>query len=363
MPLTRQSKIAILKVAEVINKIADLRDKLVEDQQARIARIRDAHFQELESSEKKLIEALEPFFLSQGASITDALSRIEEGPVIGSMIFEPSDWHSKLIDAALPVLAETSAQAMINELSRLGVDFDDYKKKSVSGSDWLDEPGDSPLEEISFVAGAGEISMGFLRQYPSWMQQAIRANLEETFAQDYWKDINETTLRDINLILQEGAIGGQSIRDIAKSISQKLSSSSDYVIQRARNIARTEMGHALNGARSMAMDALIEEAGVDVPMKKQWLSILSDTTRDTHAHLDGVPSDEDDRWYLGGVYCRWPGDVVLPARERCNCQCSLVLIFGMTEVEARELIGQYTERIATKKSLKSLSQHTRIQGI
>jgi len=119
-------------------------------------------------------------------------------------------------------------------------------------------------------------------------------------------------------------------------------------------------GNALNGARKASINRLVEDVGDDVPMRSTWLSVLANTTRDTHANLDGTPCDKDGMWRLGGVKIPWPSHVSLPAKERCNCMCSLTIDFGMNESAAHEAIQEYYDRVDDyeAKSVKHLpGQH------
>ena len=75
-----------------------------------------------------------------------------------------------------------------------------------------------------------------------------------------------------------------------------------------------------------------------------WLSVLGNTTRDTHAGLDGVPAGADNRWALGGVRVRWPADINLPVEERANCRCTVNSEFGMDDAIAWRLIEEYEGR-------------------
>lgn len=131
---------------------------------------------------------------------------------------------------------------------------------------------------------------------------------------------------------------------MAKEMQPSISPNEKYGKMRGRRIARTESGHALNGSRSDAIDGLSRELGPDLPIKRVWLSVLGNTTRDTHADLDGVPADANGEWSLGGVQCRWPADVSLPPGERCNCQCTVVSEFGMSDESTAEAIDEYNQR-------------------
>ena len=197
-----------------------------------------------------------------------------------------------------------------------------------TATDWLDR------NELTLPSD-------FVSDMPRWLQDNIAKQLKESFDQDYWEGMAQTTQDDIEAVLRTMS-EGESISSMAKTIKEKLGT--EYYHNRARNIARTEAANALNGARWSVYDDLMREVGPQVPMKMQWLSVLGTTTRDTHAHLDGVPADKDGLWYLGGKRIPWPGHYSLPPGERCNCQCTISIAFGMTEEEAIPLIQDYYQR-------------------
>ena len=100
------------------------------------------------------------------------------------------------------------------------------------------------------------------------------------------------------------------------------------------------------------MDQLAEELGPQVPIKATWLSVLADTTRDTHAMLDGVPADADGLWNLSGYMVPWPSHTSLPAGERINCMCTILEEFGLDDDQARQLIQEHTERVQEHETEK-----------
>lgn len=357
MRRSSQIKLALLQTALILEKVANLKSKKAEEE--RIQRVLSSYADERSKVEDSFTAHLQKFFSSQTSQIVEKISVLEELPAQVTDLFDLKKLNKEFLDLFVPLVALTLAEAAMAELKRLGADLKLIQNKSVDGSDWIgDDTSDASLDEIVFNFGDATISMGFLREYPEWMKREIRSQLKETFEQDYWKEINEQTLKDVELKILEGVFEGKSIADITSALSAYFVDDGEYSLQRARLIARTEIGHVLNAARSMSMDALIQAAGPDVPMKKQWRSVLSITTRDTHANLDGVSANENNRWLLGGVYCRWPGDIVLPAKERCNCQCTVVMAFGLSEEDATRLIESYSERllkmtfIARKKEQK-----------
>ncbi|MGO8691543.1 MAG: phage minor head protein, partial [Thermoguttaceae bacterium] len=222
-------------------------------------------------------------------------------------VFNPKDWHDKLVNRLLPVMAVGMAKAMVGQMLAMGVDIRGKRRKergkkggpgskSFRGTkstamEWLAKhPKDIDkfermMEDVD-VAG-----MGILLELPLAMKKQIVDLLRESFSQDYWDGISETTGGAAELILESGLQEGDSIASMAKEIKEALGGD-DYAGVRARNIARTESGGALNGARSASMEQLQEDVP-QVPMKRVWLSVLGPTTRDTHAEADGLPEDED----------------------------------------------------------------------
>jgi carbonic anhydrase/acetyltransferase-like protein (isoleucine patch superfamily) len=221
-------------------------------------------------------------------------------------------------------------------------------------TEWLDEhPEDiAKLEEL--LADLG-LPYQVYTELPTWMKKNIVSKLKESFQQDYWAKISEATAGDVERWLLAGLQEGASIREMAQQMAYSfMEETGKYAMRRAENIARTESGNALNGARKGVMDQLQADLGDRVPMRAAWLSVLGNTTRDSHAHLDGVPADKNGMWNLSGYQIPWPGHFSLPASERCNCQCSIVNEIGMLDAEAAQLISEYGERLEAGASREEL---------
>ena len=243
---------------------------------------------------------------------------------------------------------QTSGKSTRNDRRRRG-DFgqdlgqDWQGEKATTATEWLDGMGVELLDQ-EFNTPGGKVSIGVATEIPDTLAKSIQERLTETFKQPYWAKVNQTTHNDIEHYLRTGLANGQSIETMARNMAPDLLETGGYALRRAKLIARTESGNALNGARSAAIDDMIADMGLGSMVKKAWLSVLGDTTRDTHADLDGVPADANGKWLLGGVRCRWPGDVVLPVGERASCQCTLVTEFGMQDATAQQLIQDYEKR-------------------
>lgn len=164
----------------------------------------------------------------------------------------------------------------------------------------------------------------FPTEMPAWLREAAQDFILETFEEDYWLRINETTRLDIEGVLYRAIEDGKSIRDIAKEIQERTGNA--YSRARATNVARTETTGAMSRGHVSAMHEAYD--GIDgIEPAKEWLSILGTTTRDEHAAADGqqVPLDAD--FEVGGEACQHPGDARLSAAMRCNCACSIVSSF------------------------------------
>jgi len=232
-----------------------------------------------------------------------------------------------------------------------------------TATQWLlnNQSAADQLDQMLIEAG---LPLDILTEYPDWMKEDVAKQLLESFNQPYWNDIAETFKGDAERYLRRGLDEGWSIRRIANSISEQLG---DMALARATNIARTEAANALNGARRASMGAMIEElspefGGGNVPIRPVWLSVLGNTTRDSHADLDGVPADKDGMWELAGYRIPWPGHISLPPSERCNCQCTITVEFGLQDREAERLIQEYGRRVERQgKSIKHLpGQHNQM---
>ena len=256
-------------------------------------------------------------------------------------------WTDELKVAALPVLAASMAKAAAGQLMAMGVDVRQVPDKKRVGksaaTDWLDENKDRLDDLEALVEQAGVEGFGLMWELPDSLKARIVERLRETFAQDYWEGIAETTDGAVNAVLETGLQEGWSMRDIAEAIREGPGGEA-YSRSRAMLIARTESGWALNAARSDAMEDVREAVGDRVPMRRVWLSVLGTTTRATHADLDGVPEDDNGEWELAGVKITAPADPALPVEERANCQCTVTMEFGMQAAEARELIQEYYAR-------------------
>jgi hypothetical protein len=283
--------------------------------------------------------------------LTDTKSSSEIADILVNLVSNHPKWKKELVDAIMPFVVLRMAESATAEFQMLGVDIRGLKSISLldtksTASEWLENyEGDTQeLNNMMLAAGAAlPIGIGVWTELPESFKQSISEAVGESFSQDYWNAISQTTVDDIKNILEEGLKEGQSIRTMSATIASTLGSGS-YAKMRATRIARTESANALNAGRSASMVRLQNDLGPQVPMKRTWMSVLAANTRDSHASLDGVPEDVDGMWLLAGIRIPYPGHWSLPAGEKINCLCTLIMEFGMQDTEAASLIQDYYNR-------------------
>lgn len=108
---------------------------------------------------------------------------------------------------------------------------------------------------------------------------------------------------------------GTSPEDIGTLLRKDFNILSDV---KSRQIARNEVGSALNGGRHLQM----EEDGVDM---REWLSSRDGRVRESHDAIDGETVGLDEVFSNG---CRFPQDPEGPPDETILCRCIEMPVFG-----------------------------------
>jgi hypothetical protein len=288
-----------------------------------------AQRQEYAKTEKALTQALIPFFEQQLESAARELTKLDtsksfddEAESFAKLIFDPSEWKAELIDRTLPVLVKAMLETAVETLETLGIPVRSKSKPppatKSTASEWLESADQAmPLPEEFDLPDGDTFSMEFAVEYPDWMKREIAEQLKESYEGDWWDKVSDTTRSRLETVMRNGLREGHSISWMAASIRGL---GSTFPVHRARNIARTETGNALNSARDVSIKGLKEELGPEgVKVGKSWLSVLGTTTRDTHADADGQLADEEGNFNVGGYMVPYPAHFSLPPSERCNC--------------------------------------------
>ncbi len=119
----------------------------------------------------------------------------------------------------------------------------------------------------------------------------------------------------IQSVMTQSILQGESIPRIAKRISSTVSTRNDAAAVR---YARTATTAAQNAGR---VDGYKRAEDMGIQMQQEWIATLDDHVRDSHALLHGETVE------VGGTFsngCRYPGDPQGPASEIWNCRCTLV---------------------------------------
>lgn len=84
---------------------------------------------------------------------------------------------------------------------------------------------------------------------------------------------------------------------------------------RGRMIARTESHSSSNASTQMAAKS------TRLPLKKEWITSMSDRTRETHMIANGQTVDIDQPFSVGADLLMQPGDSSGSAKEIISCRC------------------------------------------
>jgi hypothetical protein len=283
--------------------------------------------------------------LTDGFTEKDFKSYEDQSHNLILQVFDSTKWKSPLLNAIIPSLAVGMVRSILSQYALIGVDILGLRKesKATTATEWLQNHSEDITLMDDVVVGAGVAGMTLLTEIPKVMKERIAKHLKDSFNQPYWEAISLTTGAEAEKIIQEGLHSGWSIKRMAGRIAE-IMGTEVYAKERARTIAITESGGALNGARKDEMNSLMQDLP-QLDMRPIWLSVLSATTRRSHAMLDMVPANENGMWYLGGIWVPYPGYSALPPGERVNCLCTIFMQFGIQQDHAARLIGNYFKRI------------------
>lgn len=117
--------------------------------------------------------------------------------------------------------------------------------------------------------------------------------------------------------LSRGFSTGKSYQEMAKSLSNKLTSPFSPSYNQALRIARTE-GARVNNATAFEAMKKAKELGLDIV--KQWDSTLDRRTRPHHRQLDGQTKEIEEYFEVAGHKALHPCSFGI-ASEDINCRC------------------------------------------
>jgi HK97 family phage portal protein len=139
-------------------------------------------------------------------------------------------------------------------------------------------------------------------------------------ASSFWQSTVTTTTK---LLLSEKlarVLTGDTptIEKLAKAVDEVMDS---RVQHGSRTIAVTETSAAYNGGANY-----VREANKDKVKLKRWVSRLDNRVRDAHRSAHGQEVGQNESFFVGGEYLRFPGDPRGSVRNIVHCRCVSVAI-------------------------------------
>lgn len=144
-----------------------------------------------------------------------------------------------------------------------------------------------------------------------WIQQIINYFQRHLLEKAVIK-VSNTTRDQILSVLDKATREGWSNQQIVDALSNL-----DEIRRRARKIVRTETVRAANYGTMLGADKY------DFEVVKEWVSVMDNRVRHTHAANDKERRETDAPFSNGLLF---PGDPNGPAEETINCRCSMVMV-------------------------------------
>lgn len=117
--------------------------------------------------------------------------------------------------------------------------------------------------------------------------------------------------------ITQGIIQGESIDKIAERIARDTASTDMKAMTR---YARTAMTGAQNAGRLQSMRDSLEQG---IMVKKVWLAVMDERTRDAHEDLDGIAVNVNEPFENDLGTIMYPGDPDAEDANVWNCRCAL----------------------------------------
>lgn len=249
-------------------------------------------------TERDVNQVVAAFFRRE---ISDMASAFES---MGALSFDPAQFAQRLTEALVPPIARAMYEGAFTQVRLAQNVRGDSFLKASTASEAVDQYGlDVPAS---------------MTELPKWLVQTIEEELTVTFRQPYWLAIGSRD--EVQAIVADGIKRGLSTRRITIEI---LKLRGLYSESRARTIARTESGRARNAGSEIGIRYLQDETGLQIG--KIWLSVQGNTTRESHAAMNGVKTaDATGTFNLNGVEVPYPQHRALPVSDTANCQCTVV---------------------------------------
>lgn len=146
----------------------------------------------------------------------------------------------------------------------------------------------------------------------------------------------------VNNAVTQGILQGESVYDIGRRLTVDLSAQN---ASKMDMFARTAVTGAQNAGR---IERLHEAEEMGIKVKKRWLAIKDNKTRDAHGDLDGVEKDIDEPFHNEFGDIDYPGDPSADPANVYNCRCTLIYVYpeykDKQHFENHETYAEWKER-------------------
>jgi len=174
--------------------------------------------------------------------------------------------------------------------------------------------------------------------------ELVKNPIAELTIPKLFADHRAAILKALNIQLTQGLIRGVGYVDMAREMKRLF----EIDFKKAKTVAWTEGHRVLQQARLDSFDYL-EEQGVEG--KKRWIATLDERTRPDHQAADGQTVPKDEKFVVGGMEMKYPGDPAGGAANTVHCRCAMNYIFDGYNPQTRRS-GTDTIKYTTYKEWK-----------
>jgi uncharacterized protein with gpF-like domain len=194
------------------------------------------------------------------------------------------------------------------------------------------------------LSNAVQADLGFAMLNRELVQKAIENPLDRVGFLQRNRDNQARLTRQLREQLTQSLIQGEAYGTAAKRIKNRMDVGATNVMR----IAQHEMHQTRQRAKLSSMD---EGAKAGITLKKQWVSTIDGSTRDTHQQLDGQQVDLDKPFKANGMSAEAPGLFGDPS-EDLGCRCTMIEIVAGFSANTRRVRGVGITEYATFNEFK-----------
>lgn len=303
----------------------DLGERMTERRLDEISRELTRIYSEAEKDLQRKFNAYTRSFLEKDRRMTAAyaagrITKEKRDQWLRGQVFTGQQWRARVEQMAVSLV---HVEEMAVDIIRNG-QFDCYADNTNYFEFRIDH-------DMGFLASFSIYSTETVARLVKDQPELLRRRYVDGEKSEAWN------VKVINNCITQGIIQGESIPQIAKRMARDTASTDMKAMTR---YARTAMTAAQNAGRIEAMNNCLKQG---IYVRKIWLAVGDDRTRDAHAELDGHVAEVNTPFesILGPIM--YPGDPNASDENVWNCRCALGYDYpGIAESEA-EYADEETE--------------------